>query len=819
MASVAQEDMDWWDESALDHERIIILAEIMAVTTGNTAPGDALVMAASKLKAEEYNRLLNTVIGVERLANNFSKIINDFALVDPRSGHVRLAVACTELWEEPDEVYARMNMVYHAVESDDDSVKGLVWTRVARKWDFIKAACRERSGDQRVELGFQLRKMGGPAEEIGAILVAYGRKNMKTITTRLQMSVSDEIFRAEMRGDCGATAWSRVVHETGIVFRTSQNTRPPLSGLALLPNNSFVSTFASRPELTVWDGANGNVLKTIALTAPGRHLAVSPGGSVAVSIGPEHVQVFRSETLEETRDIFGAATPERAPAVFWYDDRTLILSTASRLTVWRWDGKEWSFEKVLGPLSGIHKVMARTESSSFLWSGGIQTQLCCWDVPNGKLVSSHSVHGGTGILSMITLRSGKLVTGGNDKLIALRDPLSGAVFADLRGHQSGVAGLVELSDGTLASWEAQSAIRLWDVENNVGTCVGRMVLHLESIPNLVMCKGPGPSMILSSNSGNDIVAADINARGGTGGLPHEGAIQFLVVLKDGGIVTGGMLGEIVVWKPPVRGGVPVEEAVLSGHEPATWCGTVWGDGFATGGEEGDVAFWERSSSGEWQRREELSCERHSDWVTNMNTMPDGKTVVSTGGEDAIIWSTRDDGVWAPQVVSRGGMRLAVWSDNQMIVGGHESVWMLNVDTGAIRDAAPVPFDLDVIHLTAIGSGEGRSYIVHHLNRTLHLCRLDGTVTLHDNLAVDWAVPVGQGDKFIVGCRVSLGRLDLIDVRKMQVVRTLATIGESISDLFIDVERNMMAVLCYGNGWVVFEVDFDDWLVDESADEE
>jgi RNA-directed DNA polymerase len=86
-----------------------------------------------------------------------------------------------------------------------------------------------------------------------------------------------------------------------------------------------------------------------------------------------------------------------------------------------------------------------------------------WDTGTGTeraVLRGHE----SGILGVLLLPDGRLASWSDDSTIRIWDIATGAERAVLRGHEEAVSGAVLLADGGLASWSTDETIRIWDVE-------------------------------------------------------------------------------------------------------------------------------------------------------------------------------------------------------------------------------------------------------------------------------------------------------------------------------------------------------------------
>ena len=177
----------------------------------------------------------------------------------------------------------------------------------------------------------------------------------------------------------------------------------------------------------------------------------------------------------------------------------------------------------------------------------------------------------------------------------------------LEGHSETVWGVVELTDGRLASCSADRTVKIWQLAGASGTCVATL-------------------------SG------------------HAHWVTCVAQLDDGRIATGSYDETIRVWTlPEVEPEYPVPGpaagatcvAVLKGHQASvrTLC-TLPGGVIVSGGYDKTVRVWKVGArSGKCAR----TLTGHTDWVNGIAALPGDDGLVATSSEDKTlrVWSIRN----------------------------------------------------------------------------------------------------------------------------------------------------------------------------------
>jgi WD40 repeat protein len=263
-------------------------------------------------------------------------------------------------------------------------------------------------------------------------------------------------------------------------------------------------------------------------------------------------------------------------------------------------------------------------------------------------------HGGGRVTSLVVLRDGRLVSGGEDDKIKLW-PNEGGGEPEVLSQGSRVFSLAVLADGRLASGGDDGKIKIWP-KGSTGQPV-------------VLMHGGGPVWSLA------VLADGRLASGGDGtiklwpkegiGVPvtlaNAGRVVSLAILADGRLASGGNDSNIKIW-PKEGAGAPM---VLS---QGGWVRSlaVLADGrLASGGDDGTIKIWPKEGIGT------PVTLAHGIGVLSLVALADGR--LASGGFDSKIKLWPKEGTGEPVVVSPGSpvQSLAVLADGRLASGGDD----------------------------------------------------------------------------------------------------------------------------------------------------
>ncbi len=232
-----------------------------------------------------------------------------------------------------------------------------------------------------------------------------------------------------------------------------------------------------------------------------------------------------------------------------------------------------------------------------LASGSNEKNIRVWDVKSGQCVQLLDGHGKYNTTVLTVLPDGRLASGSNDSSIKFWNMESGKCVAtlggswSLSGHSGYIYSLAILADGRLASGSSDKSIKLWDIKNE--KCVQTLNGNSHGVASLVALEdGRLASGGSGSNDGN-ILLWDVKTGKCVLTLSgHNGGIKSFAVLADGRLVSGSHDKNIKLWD--VSTGQCLQ--TLSGHSLGVTSLAVLTDGrLASGSYDSTIKLWDLKS--------------------------------------------------------------------------------------------------------------------------------------------------------------------------------------------------------------------------------
>ncbi len=305
------------------------------------------------------------------------------------------------------------------------------------------------------------------------------------------------------------------------------------------PDGSLLATGGWDGELMLWDGRNGNWLRSlrghansvdqVLFSADGSRLATRSWDGALI--------------LWDTASGKPLLTAENSHAVFSPDGAILYLvsragdiSTIDALT-----GE--AVNTVESPVGAIYSA-AYSPARDTLAGGTRDGRVTLWDAQSEEVLRVLEGHSGTVTALAFSPDGSLLASGSADKTINIWDTQSGELLFTLTGHKDTVTALAFSPDSsTLASGGGTDdhTVRLWDVQQ--GAARRTLVEHKDEI-NIVAYSPDGEWLVTASDD-KIIVLRD----GHTGDRLHtlDGWAKSAAFSPDGNLLAAGLLdGTILV---------------------------------------------------------------------------------------------------------------------------------------------------------------------------------------------------------------------------------------------------------------------------------
>lgn len=302
-------------------------------------------------------------------------------------------------------------------------------------------------------------------------------------------------------------------------------------------------------------------------------------------------------------------------------------------------------------------------SGTLLVSGGGEGGVRLWSVSEGRLLHEHKEH--TGRVSAVQFSpDGRLVaSGGDDKIVRLWsvDNMQIRYLEGFQGHQTGISALCFSFDGRmLASGSENGSIRIWDVNTGYLIQVLRTEDKSTAVINTLQFSPDG--RLLASGSADHLVRLWSVGQGKLLRVMdgHEGELASLHFSPNGQLLaSGGKDRSVRLWSVSDRGSYKITVQVLTNLAAAGIPDSILERLAQISNQEvvNEEQFLRLLGN---KVGDELTPEHqatilihaavsslldavigHEDWVSAVRFLPDGKHLVSGGGDRQVrLWSIR-----------------------------------------------------------------------------------------------------------------------------------------------------------------------------------
>jgi RNA polymerase sigma factor (sigma-70 family) len=463
------------------------------------------------------------------------------------------------------------------------------------------------------------RELGCPRGTIDSRL-AWARRRLRQRLVRRGVGLSIAGLVAMLAPAAGATVPAALVPATSHLALAFASGGPALAGLASAPPVQLAEGVLRAMLFTKIKGALAMVLAAAVVTT----------GSWRVFRAPAPAQ----ETPSPAVEVPDPAPPKTQPAD---------------------PGSEtWVLEaKLRGRTRPIRCVAFSPDAKTLAsGSGGLADEageLCLWDAASGKLRANFTTEHSVQWLAF-SPDGGTLATAELDRTAKLRDAETGKVVVTLRPPGPGATQVAFSPDGRLlATVNTNRTIQLWSVasrdeERPVRTMAGHDAIQAITFSpdgqRLATAGQDGAARLWDVASGKEVASLQ----------GHKGTVESVSFSPDGKtLASAGADGAVRVWD--VATGKEVRR-LAAGKAPVLSV-TFAPDGrllASSGGqpedskaqpEAGRVLLWDVSTG---QIKAQLRG--HTDRVFTVTFSPDGKRLVSAGGDGTIV-------IWRRQVQSAG----------------------------------------------------------------------------------------------------------------------------------------------------------------------
>lgn len=584
------------------------LMEIRSAMVGDDIPIE-LIAKALKMKPEA---IADTW---ERVKNQ--KEEEEEEMTSCSQGHYLLAHASAYLW--PTCEYAVRYGLYHASESGHDVMKGLLFAKMGRKWEWMEA---KGELDGFGVAGAQLAALGDmQAERIGPLLRKWSHRSSAEIAQYLCMYGGAEM-EGEVRGVAGG------VFVTGV-------TKNALSALDLVVDRG-VGAMAETPSGRLVCGGVGKSLNEWDLNTG------------------ECVRSFRGHTDEVVWLLVSQAHGQ-------------LISGGKDATIRIWSLDKGTEVQVLGsfPKWISDAALVDEEGRSFVTCGRELMHFVADD--SGSWTMQRSLEPeGLDKLAICSLPGGRIACSGDDRHIRIWDLSSGKVLAKLRGHTVNAVSLACVGD-SLVSASMDWTVRLWNAQDGSGK-----ILHKGSRPQVAVVTLPFSGDVVTASSDGVLCMMDPVSGTVKNIWGAQTVVSRLIALSDGRLVSCSRSGPAMVWNPTsMNNGVQERFAIMK----STFLGSSAKNArVVTGWFEGCVTVYSPFEHGQEPTVEsKFQLPGFTRWVKLLSA---GESIVTVTTSGTQVWRAEAN-EWRPASAILPFTAHLVMSDGYTLVGlssEHLAIW-------------------------------------------------------------------------------------------------------------------------------------------------
>lgn len=368
----------------------------------------------------------------------------------------------------------------------------------------------------------------------------------------------------------------------------------PVVFVAFSPNGRYLLSGAEDSTLKLWDASSEREIRTFTDISYYANATTftSDGRYILTATRRKSLKLFEVDTGRVAREFIGHS--DYIGALALSRDGRYALSSDYHNDVIVWDMVTGSSIRTLHCgkhfLNAIASMAVSTDGRSFV--AGCRDAMKILDIATGE--EFHDLHGvydglAHGICSVAFSPDGRFVlSGGDDKVMLLWDAATGAMIRSYVGHKETIYAVAFSHDGRYAlsaAWD--NTAKLWDV--NTGKELQTLAGHTR----------PVNAVAFSPDDRNAL----------TGSSDHS--VKYWVLGKENPILTlGGTLSPLI------------DDVAVSSNERY----------LLTGGRDKVLRLWDLLEG-----RQVRVFKGHNGSIVSVAFSPDGRTALSGGFSEAILW--------------------------------------------------------------------------------------------------------------------------------------------------------------------------------------
>ncbi|KAL0483323.1 hypothetical protein AKO1_014707 [Acrasis kona] len=230
------------------------------------------------------------------------------------------------------------------------------------------------------------------------------------------------------------------------------------------------------------------------------------------------------------------------------DGRLASLNSDGELEIW--DAASYvrvkkidtyrTYARAIAPLNDVRFVIVAFDEV-----------ICFYNITDERI--AHTLKCDLTIRELTTLKDDRMVIGGADSTIEIRDVETGQCVKTLNGHRGCITAFTTLIDGRLVSSSVDNTIKIWDVAS--GDCVKTITCHTDTITALTTLKdgrlvsgGVDNTIMIWDVASGDCVSVLVDYKDISISFNKNNCfISALTTLNDGRLVSGGADNTIKIW--------------------------------------------------------------------------------------------------------------------------------------------------------------------------------------------------------------------------------------------------------------------------------